>query len=152
MLSRKLCSYLKSLKWEHLVSPVSGDRGEDGGELQDVQGLATLNGDQAIFGKYCSKSKLSSILWDCQYSIIMLRLGFAKLLVMFNNGLRTREIHIYLEQNRTYSVQIENDWTLPHYTETGQGMLRNCQALSPNLLSPTQFKEPTSPRGIDGKH
>ena len=41
----------------------------------------------------------------------MLRLGFAKLLVMFNNGLRTREIHIYLEQNRTHSVQIENDWT-----------------------------------------
>ena len=31
---------------------------------------------------------------------MMLRLGFAKLLVMFNNGLRTREIHIYLEQFR----------------------------------------------------
>ena len=127
MLSRKLCSYLKSLKWEHLVSPVSGDRGEDGGELQDVQGLATLNGDQAIFGKYCSKSKLSSILWDCQYSIIMLRLGFAKLLVMFNNGLRTREIHIYLEQNRTNSVQIENDWTLDQ--NRPREMLSNRQAL-----------------------
>lgn len=53
--SYKLESDLKTLQCEHLVYPVSSDRGKDGGELQDVQRLATLNVDHAIFAKYCLK-------------------------------------------------------------------------------------------------